>query len=85
MISRHWNSICIVHTPRCPQAHIPQFTREADKRAGPGTLRGVQKRREVSGQPFGFRLSECLRFCQPAACGQQRRRLANLQTNICGI
>lgn len=84
MISRHWNSICIVHTPRCPQAHIPRFTGEAARGQGrTGHSSDVQERREVSGQPFGFRLSACLRFRQPAACGQQRQRLANLQTNIC--
>lgn len=84
MICRHWNSICIVHTPRCPQAHIPRFTRAAARGQGwAGHSRDAQERRGVSGQPFGFRLSACLRFRQPAACGQQRQRLANLQTNIC--
>lgn len=46
MISRHWNSICIVHTPRCPQAHIPRSTGEAARGQGrTGHSSDAQERR----------------------------------------
>lgn len=70
MISRHWNSICIVHTPRCPQAHIPRFTRAAARGQGwAGHSSDAQERRGE-----GCRDSH-LAFVFRRVCGSASQRL----------